>query len=259
MSNSWYIKLRRSSQDNPLYFAEPFTRWQARQDLLLLANHSDGFFYIRGNRVDVQRWQVARGEKDLCARRKWSRNKTRKFLNDLENMQQIVQQKNRLCSVYIITNYDRYQTTDRTTEGTTEGQQKVQQKDINNKNKKNKEENNIYDFEDFWVTYNKKVGDKRKVESKFNKLSDEDKQKIKDTLPFFLARIQDKQFQPYPETYINQHRRNDEVDIKEMSENDRIKEYAKLGYTKFKETYWDDEYRRVRELRANQSFRSLSL
>lgn len=133
------IKLRRSSQDNPLYFAEPFTRWQARQDLLLIANHSDGFFYVRWNPVEVKRWQVARSEKNLCERRQRSRDKVRKFLNDLEKMEQIIQQKNRICSVYIIVNYDKYQTTDHTTDHTTEKPQTRQQKNINKKKEKNKE------------------------------------------------------------------------------------------------------------------------
>lgn len=131
MSNNWYIMLWRSSQDNPLYFAEPFTRWQARQDLLLVANHSDGFFYVRWNPVEVKRWQVARSEKNLCERWKRSRDKVRKFLNDLEKMWNIIQQKNRVCSIYIIVNYNKYQTTDHTTDQTTE----KQQKNINNKNK----------------------------------------------------------------------------------------------------------------------------
>lgn len=50
-------------------------------------------------------------------------------------MQQIIQQKNRICSLYIIVNYDRYQTTDQTTDQTTEKHQTRQQKNINNKNK----------------------------------------------------------------------------------------------------------------------------
>lgn len=133
------IKLHRQSQENPLYFAEPFTKWQARQDLLLIANHADGFFFVRWNKIEVKRWQVARGENDLCQRWKWSRDKIRNFLKLLENMWQIIQQKNRICSIYIIVNYDRYQTTDQTTDPTTEKQQTLQQKNINKK-KENEQE-----------------------------------------------------------------------------------------------------------------------
>ena len=68
-------------------------------------------------------------------------------------------------------------------------------------------------FESFWNLYNKKVGDKKKVEKKWNKLKDDERQKIIDTLPNFLNSIQDKQFLPYPVTYLNQKRWNDEIVI----------------------------------------------
>lgn len=50
-------------------------------------------------------------------------------------MQQIIQQKNRICSIYTIVNYDLYQTTDQTTEKPQTRPQKNQYK----KNKKKEE------------------------------------------------------------------------------------------------------------------------
>lgn len=66
-------------------------------------------------------------------------------------------------------------------------------------------------FESFWNMYNKKVGDKKKSENKWRKLKDSERQKIIDTLPMFLSSIKDKQFQPFPETYLNNNRWNDEL------------------------------------------------
>lgn len=68
-------------------------------------------------------------------------------------------------------------------------------------------------FELFWNTYDKKVGDKKKVEKKWNDLKDDERKKIIDTLPNFLKSIKDKQFQPYPQTYLNNSRWNDEIII----------------------------------------------
>jgi hypothetical protein len=68
-------------------------------------------------------------------------------------------------------------------------------------------------FETFWNLYNKKVGAKSKCENKWNKLKDEERQKIIDTLPKFKASIKDIQFQPFPETYLNQERWNDEIKV----------------------------------------------
>jgi len=66
-------------------------------------------------------------------------------------------------------------------------------------------------FDLFWNLYDKKVGDKKKVEIKWNKLKEDERQKIIDTLPNFLKTITDKQFQPYPETYLNNRRWEDEI------------------------------------------------
>ena len=76
----------------------------------------------------------------------------------------------------------------------------------------------IIPFDVFWNMYNKKVGSKDSCISKWNKLKDEEKQKIIDTLPTFLSSIKDKQFQPHPQTYLNQKRWNDEIILSQQSE-----------------------------------------
>jgi len=73
------------------------------------------------------------------------------------------------------------------------------------------EDNINIHFDIFWNLYNKKVGDKKKLEKKWNKLKNDERQKIIDTLPNFLNSIKDKQYLPYPETYLNNSRWNDEV------------------------------------------------
>lgn len=66
-------------------------------------------------------------------------------------------------------------------------------------------------FTSFWELYNKKVGDRSKCEKKWNKLGPGEREKIMKTLPDFLKRITDKQFQPHPATYLNQKRWEDEL------------------------------------------------
>ena len=80
-----WIKLHRKIMDNPLYLSEPFTRMQAWIDLLLLANHKEGFFYVRGNKVIVKRGQIGTSSRTLAARWQWSRGKVERFLNELNN------------------------------------------------------------------------------------------------------------------------------------------------------------------------------
>lgn len=145
MAKGW-IKLHRRITESDSYHAEPFCRIMAWIDLLLLANHDDNFFRVRGVRVDVKCGQVGYTSENLAKRWRWSRGKVIRYLKELESEQQIVQQKNNVTTLISIINYARYQTTgtamgttDDTASSTTESQQTVQQTDINKnvKNEKN--------------------------------------------------------------------------------------------------------------------------
>lgn len=69
-------------------------------------------------------------------------------------------------------------------------------------------------FDEFWDLYGKKVGDKAKCISYWNKLKDEERQKIIKTLPHFKQSIKDIQFLPYPQKYLSGKRWNDFVEDK---------------------------------------------
>ena len=145
MSDGW-IKLHRKLSDNPLWYSEPFTRGQAWVDLLLLANHEDGFFYLRDHKITVLRGQVGWSILKLATRWKWSRSKATKFLNDLEKEQQVKQLQSHSTTVITIINYESYQKKEQQVEQqksnrkTTEKQQEDTNKnDKNYKNDKKKE------------------------------------------------------------------------------------------------------------------------
>lgn len=129
MKEGW-ICIYRAIEEDPMYFAEPFTRMQAFIDLILITNHDRTVFFKRGIKITVERGQTVRSEDELALRWKWSRGKVRRFLLELENDTKIVQQKTRLCNCISIVNYDKYQlggttysttndTTDSTTDSTT--------------------------------------------------------------------------------------------------------------------------------------------
>lgn len=84
--------------------------------------------------------------------------------------------------------------------------------DNKNDNKNDNDKDNSFIL--FWNLYNKKVGDKEKCLLKWKKLGSLDKAKIMETLPTFLKTITDKKFQPHPDTYLNNKRWQDELDIK---------------------------------------------
>lgn len=132
-----------------MYFSEPFTRMQAWIDLLLVTNYRDTVIYVRGNKVDVKRGQIAKSQDFFATRWKWSRGKVIRFLDELQKCGQIVQQKSNVITLISVVNYECYQqdsTTDepqtgnrRTADSTTDEPQIVQP--YERRIKKNKEDN----------------------------------------------------------------------------------------------------------------------
>ena len=110
---SGWIRLHRKITENPLYFSEPFNRSMAWIDLLLLANHSENYFFKRGIRVDVKVGQIGYDLDSLAKRWKWSRGKVERFILMLENDNQIVRQKTNVTTLISIVNYKEYQTDDK--------------------------------------------------------------------------------------------------------------------------------------------------
>lgn len=104
-----WVKIHRSSFNNRLYFSEPFTRWQAWVDLILMANHQEGVIRKRGVSVIVERGQVGCSEVTLSERWKWSRGKVRRFLKELKSVHQIEHQKTNVTTLITILNYEEYQ------------------------------------------------------------------------------------------------------------------------------------------------------
>jgi hypothetical protein len=138
ISGGW-IKLYRCIQNNPLWQESPFDRARAWVDLIVIANHKDGYIRVRGNKVPVMRGQVGYSILSLAERWGWSRGKISRFLNELEGGQQIRQQKKRISTLITIINYEKYQgidTTDGTTDSTTDGQQTDTNKNVKNEKKK---------------------------------------------------------------------------------------------------------------------------
>lgn len=67
------------------------------------------------------------------------------------------------------------------------------------------------EFDLFWELYDKKVGDKSKIASKYNKLSMEDKQAIHLHVPKYIQSQPDKKYRKNPETYLNNKSWLDEI------------------------------------------------
>ena len=139
MNDGW-ISIYRKITENPLYFSEPFTRMQAWIDMIIIANHKESFFYVRGNKVTVKRGEIGYSQQSLAVRWQWSRGKVVRFLNEMEKSGMIVQQKNSVNNIISIVKYADYQQGG-TTDSATDGQQTVQQTDINNNDNNDNNDN----------------------------------------------------------------------------------------------------------------------
>jgi len=74
-------------------------------------------------------------------------------------------------------------------------------------------------FEDFWDCYEKKVGKRDKIKSKFNALSQKTKEAIMAYIPDYKISQPDKAFRKNPETFLNNESWKDEIIIKNGKSN----------------------------------------
>lgn len=82
---------------------------------------------------------------------------------------------------------------------------------INNISKRNCEIVINYSFNEFWNLYDKKVGDKTKLEKKWNGLTDDVRTKILFHVQEYKVAQPEKKFRKDPQTYFNNNSWNDEI------------------------------------------------
>ena len=97
----------------------------------------------------------------------------------------------------------------------------------------NEDKNINIDFDFFWNDYDKKVGDKQKLKSKWNKLSDKDRNEIMNYLPLYIEAVPDKQFRKNPETFLNNKSWLDEI-VKRTNPEYNKQSYAEREFAKLK-------------------------
>lgn len=140
MASGW-ISVDRAIADHWVWDCE-FSTGQAWVDLLLHACHSGNKLMIKGQLITLQRGEQARSEVTLSAAWKWSRNKVRRFLKNLENDGMIEHKTTHLTSIISICNYNYFQVND-TSDGTSKRHLAEHVKDItrNTNNNVNNENN----------------------------------------------------------------------------------------------------------------------
>lgn len=238
MAQGW-ISLNREIAGHWVWDCE-FSHGQAWVDLILNANHKPAKIMIKGQLIELSRGQQARSELTLSKQWKWSRNKVRRFLKNLENDDMIKVKSGHLTTVITICKYNDFQSND-TANDTAKGQQSEQQKDNtrntnNNVNNENNENNQLdqskiarqeleeSSFEYWWKSFPTKTAKKAafKAWQKVIKKMDSDKvgeltNHIVQDVAFRLDALSngDDRFigfdRLHPTTYLNQERYNDDI------------------------------------------------
>jgi hypothetical protein len=108
MSNG-YIRLYRSLFETFVWKDKPFSYGQAWADMLLLANHKQNKLTIKGEKITVNRGQMAWSILSLADRWGWSRCKVRHFLGLLKEDTMIDHVNRHVTTLISICNYEHYQ------------------------------------------------------------------------------------------------------------------------------------------------------
>jgi len=218
-----YFYVNRALLSSDRWLSESFTRGQAWVDLFGLAQHTKGFFRVRGIKVEVDRGQLGYSQVTLAKRWKWSRNKVRRYLKELELSGDIsLKTKHQNCDITTIITllkYDKWQG-DETPNGTPEGHQKDTKRNTykNDNNDKNEKKENMSanadeTFKRFWESYPKKELKKKSFDIwKSKNLSD----KV-DLIISFIEKAKETErwrggFVKQPTTFLNNECWNDSLD-----------------------------------------------
>lgn len=222
MDNGW-IKLHRRLLDSEIFASQIGLKiwlW-----CLIKASHKRRFIPIKIGKGETT-VAVAKGsfifgrhsaEKELNI----NGSTVYKWIHKLQDVGMIKIESNNQYSIITICNYENYQRVDddevtatqqpRNSHVTATQQPRNTYKNVkNDKNVENDIPSNL-PFYDFWDLYDKKVGSKKKLEKKWEKISEEDRTKIREYIPRYKKSQPDKMFRKNPETFLNNESWNDEI------------------------------------------------
>ena len=187
--NNW-VKVNRSIFDNYLWKSgEPFDCRSAWIDLILLANHEDGYFRTsKGVTIKIPRGSHFTSVRKLSERWHWSVGKVERYLRGLTDTQMITQSGTQSGTLLSLVNYDDYQgqryTDEHTNEHTdeyTNGYTNEYTDGIRTRNKEEKE-NEIRSEEAFSPSFD--FGSEDDDENDYwNEVNDDDERRSEESIP----------------------------------------------------------------------------
>lgn len=104
-----FIKIDRELLQSDFWLREPFTYGQAWVDLIGLANWAEKDKFFRHQHQKVKRGQLVTSQQFLAERWKWSRNKVRTYLRNLERAGMVTTESTTNYTTVTIEKYALYQ------------------------------------------------------------------------------------------------------------------------------------------------------
>ena len=210
-SNGW-IKLHRKLLDNPVMINAELL--QLFIYCLLRANHADNEFIFNGKMIMIETGSFITGLHVLCKDLKQKQTSIYRRLQLLTTLGYLSLKTENKFTIITVLNYKTYQVSDFESGKPVENKRKTNGKPVetnnNDKNEKNDKNINI-PFDMFWQSYDKKRGDKSKLERMWNSLTDTDRQNIMDYIPKYKIATPDKKYRKDPQTFFNNKSWNDEL------------------------------------------------
>jgi len=237
-SNFFYVNRHLIHSDR--WLSEKFTRGQAWVDLIGIAQHTAGFFRVRGIRVKLERGQLGYSQLTLSKRWKWSRDKVRRYLSELEKDGDIIQQTNRVTTVITVNNYNLWQGGNTTNKQQTDTKQYTYNNDKKEKNEKKETIGHLAmtktDFNSFWEKY--PVGRKVKKDKAQKIFLTIKRIELENILSSLEKHKKSEQWQtlkyiPHPPTWLGNKQWNDEITESKESMHEMSKRYIKDSIAKF--------------------------
>jgi hypothetical protein len=212
MSNrEGWISIHRAIQDNWIWKDGNKLKWWL--DILLTVNTNTAKVNIGNEIYDCKRGESLLSIQSWANRWGVSKDTARNFLNLLEKDNMITRVNLGKTTRLTVCKYDSYQQPLHVKPTTA-----VRSLYTNNKeDKENKEsigEKPIglrHPFDKFWDAYDKKVGEKNKIEKKWTSLKDNERELAMSYLPKYKESQPNKKYRLNPETFLNQKGWNNEL------------------------------------------------
>lgn len=220
-----WIKISRDIQNHWIWKDPIKLKWWI--DILITVNHADTKVNLGFELYECKRGQSIMSLKNWAERWCVSKDSTRNFFTLLEKDGMIIHENLSKSTRITVCNYDTYQNNlhDEQTQSKRKANDEQTQSGTNKKEKnvkETKENNTHFTFDEFWQMY-AKSRDKKLCQDKYEKISEDDREKIKLTLPDYISSTPDVKFRKDPIRYLKNEVWNDiqmPTDIKARTSTD---------------------------------------